>query len=69
MAIRFITAYVSPSPQSSLSLWERVRERGLLIAESLLIVASLLWSQTTIAGQKALVVGIKDYNYWSRLQN
>ncbi len=69
MAIRFITAYVSPSPQSSLSLWERVRERGLLIAESLLIVASLLWSQTTIAGQKALVVGIKDYSYWSRLQN
>jgi hypothetical protein len=76
MAIRFITAYVSPSPQPSpkgrgsfLSLWERVRQRGLLIAESLLVVASLLWSQTAIAGQKALVVGIKDYSYWSRLQN
>ena len=76
MAIRSMIAYVSPSPQpspkgrvSSLSLWEKVRERGFLIAKSLLIVASLLVSQTTLAGQKALVVGIKDYNYWSRLQN
>ncbi|HNC02501.1 MAG TPA: caspase family protein, partial [Agitococcus sp.] len=35
----------------------------------MLIISSLLWSETTLAGQKALVVGIKDYNYWSRLQN
>ncbi len=40
-----------------------------LITGSLLVMASLLGSQTTLAGQKALVVGIKDYNYWSRLQN
>ena len=70
MAIRFISAYFFSSPKgSSLSLWEKVRERGFLIAESLLIISSLLWSETTLAGQKALVVGIKDYNYWSRLQN
>ncbi|MCB1659623.1 MAG: caspase family protein [Pseudomonadales bacterium] len=40
-----------------------------LIIGSLLVMTSLLVSQTTLARQKALVVGIKDYNYWSRLQN
>ena len=43
--------------------------KGFLTIQSLLIVGSLLWSNTTIAAQKALVVGIKDYSYWSRLQN
>jgi|GEM_PF-3599466 len=29
----------------------------------------LLWTTPSYAASKALVVGIKDYNYWSRLQN
>lgn len=40
-----------------------------LIIASLFVMTNLLGAQTTLAGQKALVVGIKDYNYWSRLQN
>lgn len=37
---------------------------------SLMLVGSFsLWSLPSIAAQKALVVGIKDYSYWSRLQN
>ena len=76
MMPRFVIADVSPSPQpsptgrgSSLCLWEKARVKGFLTIQSLLIVGSLLWSNTTIAAQKALVVGIKDYSYWSRLQN
>ncbi len=43
--------------------------RQLKLLGCLMLSNFLLWTTPSYAASKALVVGIKDYNYWSRLQN
>lgn len=43
--------------------------RQLKLLGYLMLSNFLLWTTPSYAASKALVVGIKDYNYWSRLQN
>ena len=43
--------------------------RQLKLLGCLMLSNFLLWTTPSYAASKALVVGIKDYNYWCRLQN